>query len=265
MEPTRREADEDEPELSRADAYLDAFQRRNSEFRASGLCGRFIRGVNNEQLSKLSDEPGKVLSWVLGDELLQSILGMTALEAMVHIGFGLDWVQARLSDGTTFRLVVFPVGPETSTTLATWDNLLALARDAYPAAVADRLAPHLESLKTRPIESIDPELRLREISNLPVESKMVHPEYITAERFLALVDSRPASLYEARAFFDHALGACFLFRGDGRNAEGQSEYMTRNRLLSEIPGARWLDLDVTLAEIEELRCRVPASVAGSAQ
>eukprot|EP00966_Prymnesium_polylepis_P152891 3531780-Prymnesium_polylepis.2 len=54
-----------------------------------------------------------------------------------------------------------------------------------------------------------------------------------------------------------------LFRGTGTNDEGKAEYMTRNRPLKEIPSARWLDLDVTEQEIDELLASQPAKVTGA--
>jgi hypothetical protein len=244
-----------------AQNYLKAFAAHDASFQTIGMCGRFIRGVNEEQLSMLSDEPGKVLSWVCADGLLQSVLGKTPAAAMVEIGFGLDWIHARLSDGTRFRLVVFPATEETSTTMATWDNLFALVRTCYGENVAAKLAPHMPDLKCLSCKCIDPAARLRHVSNLPVAEKMAHPEYMTAERFCML---RQPSLYEARAFFYHAVGCNMIFRGDGYNAEGKPEYVTQNRKLNEIPGACWMDLHVTIEEIDELlaRGRMSENVTG---
>ena len=104
----------------------------------------------------LSDEPGKLLSLVCTEELLQSVLGRGHVAAMVAIGFGLDWIRARLDDGTSFRLVVFPASAETSTTQATWDNLFSLVCQAYGKAVTDRISPHLADLKRVGIDAIDP-------------------------------------------------------------------------------------------------------------
>ena len=70
------------------------------------------------------------------------------------------------------------------------------------------------------------------------------------------------TLYHARAFFYHAVGCNMLFRGDGTNYQGLAEYVTANRPLSDIPGAAWLDLDVTITEIDVLVARKPPSVTG---
>ena len=42
----------------------------------TGVCGRFIRGVKPEDFDKLSDEPGKVFSWICTPEILAPIAGM---------------------------------------------------------------------------------------------------------------------------------------------------------------------------------------------
>ena len=241
--------------------FLDAFLASDTSFQVSGLCGRFIRGVNEEQLAMLSDEPGKLLSWLCGEELLQSVIGKDPVAAMVQIGFGLDWIRARLDDGTKFRLVAFPASEETSTTLATWDGLWTLIRMYYGEAVADRLTPHMASLKRVTYEAIDPMRRLREVSNLPVADKLSHPEYMTVERFLALEDEQ-VTLYQARAFFYHAVGCNMLFRGDGTNNEGKAEFVTPNRCLKDIPGAMWLDLEVSVHEINDLLARKPPQITG---
>ena len=242
--------------------FLDAFAAKDASFKVHRLCGRFIRGVNEEELSVLSDEPDKELSWVCGEDLLQSVLGKGPTAAMVHIGFGLDWIRARMDDGTTFRLVVFPASDETRTTLATWDNLFELVHESYGDTVAGILAPHMAMLKSVAYADIDPAGRLREVSNLPVAEKLRHPEYMTGRRLLATV-GEAASLYEARAFFYHAIGCNSLFKGNGMNYKGKHEYMTLNRRLSEIPGARWIDLQVTLDEIADLLARKPDHVAGN--
>ena len=229
-------AEEVPPTADTPAAFLKVFADQNAEATVSGLCGRFIRGVNEEQLSMLSDEPGKKLSWVCNDELLQSLLGKRPVAAMVHLGFGLDWIRARLHDGTTHRLVVFRSGVETDTTLATWHNLLSLVRECYGAEMADRLEPQMAALKSTPYEEIDPSGTLREISNLPVEQKFQHSEYFVAKRFLT--EQIPVSLYAARAFFYHAVGCNAQFLGTGCNLDGQAEHMTPNKLLVNIPGAK---------------------------
>ena len=81
----------------------------------------------------------------------------------------------------------------------TWDNLYELVGKAYGSEVLRRLQPHREALKNTPYEQIDPEDRFSVVTRLPVEQKYEHPEFLTAERFVALQE--PVSLYQARGFF----------------------------------------------------------------
>jgi hypothetical protein len=48
--------------------------------------------------------PGKLLSWVCTEELLQPLLGKNHAQALLAIGFGTGWIEARLLDGTIFKV-----------------------------------------------------------------------------------------------------------------------------------------------------------------
>ncbi len=50
--------------------------------------------------------PGKRLSWIVGGDVLDRILGLRPAEAMNYVGFSLTWMRARLRDGTRHKLVV---------------------------------------------------------------------------------------------------------------------------------------------------------------
>jgi hypothetical protein len=216
-----------------------------------GVCGRFIRGVRPADFLLLSDEPGKKLSWICDEELLQQVCGKNGAEAMVIIGHGLDWLENRLHDGTSHKLVLFP---STGATNATWDGVFELIRLEFGEAVHQRLAPHHDALKCTPYSDIDPDLRLKSISDLSVLEKLAHPEYLTAERFLAL---KTVGLYHARGFLHHAIGCNQHYTGNGCSPDGQREYMIRNQPIENIEGALVLDLAVTATDIEALRRRYP--------
>ena len=63
--------------------YVECFLAKTiPEEGVIGLCGRFIRGVKPEDFHRLSDEPGKVLSWVCNDELLSSVLGFCTFRSI---------------------------------------------------------------------------------------------------------------------------------------------------------------------------------------
>jgi hypothetical protein len=197
----------------------------------------------------LSDEPGKKLSWVCTDELLTAVLGKNPAEAMFHVGFSVDWLEARLKDGTMHRLVVFPT---TQCTQATWDNLFLLVEVQYSSSLAGRLALFADGLKTTPYEVIDPLLAIKSLSELPVAEKFSHPEFMTAERFMEIPVSN-LSLYHARAFFYHTIGCNLHFQGTGTNQKGQAEFLTPNNPISGIPGAVVVPLTVSTEDVAALR------------
>lgn len=229
--------------------YVNMFKSRKTFPAGSvkGLCGRFIRGTRPEHFDLLSDEPGKRLSWVCDDELLFGVLGKSAAEAMIHIGRRVDWLEARLRDGTSHKLVVFPA---TDCKLATWDNLFEMVCETYNCDVARRLEPHLQSLKATPYDEIDPDGRFPVLTQMPVLDKFDHPEFLSAERFAALEE--PVSLYQARGFFYCAIGCNSKFTGLGVSPDGEREFMTRNRAIADIDDHVLLDLEITEADIRVL-------------
>jgi len=110
-------------------------------------------------------------SWLLGPELLNSMLGMTATASMRFIGFDLLWLSARLLDGTRHRLVLFPTSALFQVFAATWENIFQAVRREYGPELYARIEPHIETLQTTPFWSIPGAARLREISTLPVAEK----------------------------------------------------------------------------------------------
>jgi len=229
--------------------FADLFTSKQSSAPFNGVCGRFIRGVNDHQLSMLSDEPGKKLSWICTEDLLHSILGMNPAEAMFHIGFGLDWVEERLRDGTRHRLVLFP---SSAATQATWDNVFTLVRLYYGEEVYKKLNPFRKQLKSVAFEDIPGSARLRELSNLPVAEKYANPEFMTTEKFL----KEEPSLYSARGFLYHSVGCNFKYTGTGMNESGQPEFLTPNKPLSEIEGCVCIDLTVTQEDIAKIKSKM---------
>ena len=227
----------------------------SSTVKLGGILGRFIRGVKDEDFHLLSDEPGKILSWVCTPELLYSILGKTPLEAMIHIGFSLTWIQNRLYDGTRHRLVVFP---EEGGTVATWDNVLQLVKECYGEDIYEKVLPFQDAIKLFDYNESDADdtrtppdlLTAKEIirlSELSVHEKYNNPQFMTVERF-RVIDA--PSLTDVRAFYHHSVGCNQHFQGTGTNKAGQREILVRNKPLSEISGLKSIDLLVTEDDIE---------------
>lgn len=209
-----------------------------SEQPMRGVCGRFTRGLHDCDFERLCDEPRRV-TFVAGEDMLQSVLGMSPAQAMLHLGFSLDWLHNRLKDGTRFKLFVFP---SARATLATWDNLFELVREHYPKEIYTRLAPHIDALKTASYVEIDPTLRIKLLAELTVKEKFAHVEFMTEDRFAAL--PFPVSLFQARSFLYHALGCNLHFAGDGENAMGQQEFMMKNDKIRNVPDLLVVDLQV---------------------
>ena len=233
--------------------FAERFQRckglATEEGSISGVCARFVRGVTEADFEKLSDEPGKRLSWVCSSEMLGALLGLTPAEAMVHIGFNLGWMESRCKDSTQHRLVVFA---DQEGKPATWENIWTLVRDHFGEACADRLQPFQAAIMAlQGYDELEGGREIIRLSHLPVESKYAEPGYITLERFLALKD---VTLTHARAFLDHSLGCNPLFTGTGCNVKGQPEVLVPNRPISELEGGVSIPLSITLEDIEKLRC-----------
>ena len=194
--------------------------------RLAGVCGRFTRGTRPEHFERLSDEPGKRLSWVCSAQSLGSILGKSAVEAMLAIGKRLEWLRARLDDGTEHQLLVFP---ETIGTVATWRNLWRLIREHFGAEVDAALEPfkaEIEALETSDgYASFDPDGTLLRVSELAVREKHADPRFLTVERFLA---AHPCTLYHARGFLDHTVGCNPNFLGTGVTPHGMAEMLVPN-------------------------------------
>mmetsp|Transcript_6631 Transcript_6631/g.10129 ORF Transcript_6631/g.10129 Transcript_6631/m.10129 type:complete len:234 (-) Transcript_6631:220-921(-) len=209
------------------------------------VCGRFMKGQTDADFLKLSDEKGKLLSWVCPSEALHFLLGKKPVEAMLAIGFNTDWIAERLKDGTKFKLVVFPVN-EKETTIPTWENLWKLIATAYGDEIDNALGPFkstIEELDTTngyPFEGGD---LVTEIKNMPVVAKHAHPEFMSKENFLK-VPERDRRLCHARGFLDHAVGCNSKFTGTGKGPKGQIEMITLNKPINEIEGHILIDLDV---------------------
>jgi hypothetical protein len=74
------------------------------------LSGRMIHGYENQQDfgRLLSSDEWKRLSWVFGPEALPGFLGKSSREICLQLGFGENWLDAKLKDGKKFKLAIFP-------------------------------------------------------------------------------------------------------------------------------------------------------------
>ena len=96
-------------------------------------------------------------------ELLAPLLGMTAVEAMAHIGFDLEWLAARLEDGTEHLLVLLPAADGQ---VATWDNVWSLIREHFGEKCHAALLPFREEIEALPdYASFDPTGAIQRLAN----------------------------------------------------------------------------------------------------
>lgn len=210
-----------------------------------GVNGRFIRGTTEEEFEKLSDEPGKRLSWVCTPALLSGCAGLAPAAALLRIGFGPSWIRARLQDGTRFKLAVFPAS---GGTVATWDGVFGLVRDVYGAEAHERIVPFREEVERRSQDEIDPAGIISELNKLPVSEKIADERFISIERFLA-IPKEEVTAYDVRAFLNHTIGCNKYFQGTGMNSRGEPEVLQPNRRIRDIPGAVVVDLDFSAEDL----------------
>eukprot|EP00040_Diaphanoeca_grandis_P033658 m.206509 g.206509 ORF g.206509 m.206509 type:complete len:292 (+) comp32955_c1_seq8:237-1112(+) len=231
------------------------------------LCGRFIRGKCAEHFKTLSDEQGKMLSWIMpGDSLLQLLDVQTSCAAkMMSIGMRSPWLRERLSDGTQHMLVVFP---SSAGVVVTWENLWRLVKQSYGDEVDRKLHPFkrdIEQLQARiiattkaraeqslpplanPYHEIDADGVIESVSNLPADVKVTKPNYVSAHHLLTL---KTVTLYHARAFLEHSVGCNARFTGSGFGPDGTTvEMMTANVPLDSIRGLVKIPVVVTEADL----------------
>jgi energy-coupling factor transporter ATP-binding protein EcfA2 len=106
------------------------------------VCGRVCRAASVEGFRTLhpDGEALKPFSWVLGGDGLQQILGdgLAMGQRMRLLGFTDEWMRAKLDNGESFRLALFP---REAASPASWDGIFALIEAEFPT-----LAPKVSRL-----------------------------------------------------------------------------------------------------------------------
>src|SRR5437660_1095131 len=118
-------------------------QKSGGNITVGGLCGRIQKGKCPSDVEYMSDG-WKRLAWVMGSDGLTAIFQKPSHEVFDLTGFESDWVRAKLDQGNTFRLVVFP---SLASTEATWTGLFGLIEKFYPE-VLHSLLKYKEQLLT---------------------------------------------------------------------------------------------------------------------
>mmetsp|Transcript_5685 Transcript_5685/g.14504 ORF Transcript_5685/g.14504 Transcript_5685/m.14504 type:complete len:250 (+) Transcript_5685:289-1038(+) len=217
------------------------------------LVGRFTRGVCDADFDRLSDEPGKRLTWLCTPNTLAACLGKPIVAALhSDVGFTKSWMTERLADNTAHRLFVFEQEPGKAE-VVTWSALWRLVREAYGAEVDAALQPFQREIEETEPKALyakyDPENRIQHISNLPVADKYAHKGFMSAEALLA---AAPRTMYHARAFLELTVGANVMFTGTGLSPSGEPELMGLNRQVADIKGIVSIPLEVTAAAVAAL-------------
>ena len=247
----------------------------------TALCGRFMKGRKEEDFEILSEEPGKVLSWVCSEEMLLNVLATNnPVEALISIGFRTKYIQERLKDGTQFKLVVFPTTTNTNATsssnseeegndntttttmvaeVVTWTNLWKLIKVAYGDDIDQALEPFKDDIPNLPVSDSVGYLfveghEISQIGDLPVDIKHAHPQFRSRDNFLK-IPPKERTIYDARAFLHHSVGCNHRFQGNGLSPDGHVEIMTFNKKLKDIPGAELIDLHVTEDDLNDAIAR----------
>jgi hypothetical protein len=126
-----------------ARVFAQAFGRgQHLSVPAEGFAGRVLRGTSDDAFTSLSDNPHRQIVFLLDSDGLASLIGLSGVEILRHIGYADDTIRDLVERGTRFKLVLIP-----SATLkpATWDNLFALVGEVYPEwrERIERAAPRL--------------------------------------------------------------------------------------------------------------------------
>jgi len=210
----------------------------------TSLYGRITRGVNDNDFSRLSNDPNKRLSWVFDHETLRSFLRMSHLEMLINSGHTVQWIRHQLDMNRKFKLIICSLSSD-EVKLATWDNIFELLSKVYPEIDSNNWYRYSNQLKQMKLEEIDPEGII--VKNYYLGSNS--DGFMHTNRFLSLKDQ--ATLLQVRAFLHHHIGLNELFRGDGRTSTHHGvlldkEYLTINRPLNELSRCVLLNLNPIL-------------------
>ncbi|MBZ0186933.1 MAG: hypothetical protein K8F91_11860 [Candidatus Obscuribacterales bacterium] len=211
---------------------------------ASGCYGRLLRTLDGKPQA-LSDDLDRRVVMVMGPTGLASLAGKSGFEIVVTIGYPLDYIERKRSQGYRFQLVLFNK-PVDSLKLATWKNTIEAVCQAYPE-LASILADKWQVLKAADYEELE---RLAGYSFSVVDSiGPADPRFMTIRR---LFDSE-RSLVDIRSFLYHTVRLNELYTGTGRTLTcggltGVSEYITANHSISRLEDFDAVDLEISLRE-----------------
>lgn len=204
-----------------------------------GICGRILRGKTSQDFERLSDDPNRVVVMLTDSDGLAKFFGKSGYNMCITVGHHPDHIKDKVSKGFTYKLVVFPTG---EATLATWDNVLAMAQQVYPDTAA-AIAKHGPSLKKMKFSEVE----LQGGYQFKDADETADPRFMSHAAFQA----SDKGLVALRALLYHTLHLRELYRGDGftydeHGKRGVPEYLLLNKRISDIAGHVLHDLDVVI-------------------
>jgi hypothetical protein len=205
----------------------------------NAIAGRIIRGKVDADFEKLSDDPSRKIVFLTDAAGLAKMLGKSGYEMLITVGHHPDHIKKQLSDGKSYKIVVFPAS---SAYDATWDGLLKVTGEVYPDLVPD-LRNHAGVFKSSKYDLFESAAgyKFHDVDDPTNPRFMSYDAYVASSRLP----------WELRAFMYHVLHIKELFRGDGytydeNGKRGVREFLMANKNVSDIPGAVVGDIQVSL-------------------
>jgi hypothetical protein len=201
-----------------AQAFVDRFgSRQPLQTPLDGFTGRVLRGRTDADFLTLTDDPRRRVVFLTDAAALCTLVGSHGREILAQIGYAETFIARLVEQRTRFKLALFP---DVVKRLATWDNLLDLASEAYPAW-------HTKIACARPA--------LKETCYEQLQGEAA----------------------EVRAFLEDVLNVNRLFAGDGYTRREDDplrrvhpEYVILNRPLAEMEACCLIDFPVDAAHGE---------------
>ena len=227
---------------------MDTIQYQNAFLNAqkqsvSGLCGRIIRGVKDNDFLTLTDDPNRKLVMLMGPDGLESILGKNGYESLVAIGYESDYIRHKIEvENNKFKLVVFSSGKTAN--IATWDNVIDIVSSVYPS-VAAKLYSQKDALKQISFSEIEKTagFKFNEVDKNGTSDN----RFMNLERF----EQSNGNIIDVRAFLYFSVHLKELFSGDGftytfDGKKGLMEYIVPNMLISDLDDSKLISLDIQI-------------------
>ncbi|HDZ17684.1 hypothetical protein LCGC14_0910790 [marine sediment metagenome] len=180
----------------------------------TGICGRILRGKSPKDFETLTDDPQRKIVMLMGADGLEKLLGKSGYEALITIGYMLDYIEYKVKNGFQFKLVIFHEGEIAK--LATWDDVALMVSQIYPKAKS-KIYHQLEKVKLTKFSEIErvANRKFNIIDKIGPEDK----DFITYER----LNNSEGTLIDVRAFFYHTVHLRELFSGDGFTYDANGE------------------------------------------